>query len=276
MPFRTVPSDYLTVGEIMKNSFLTGSFLASRAKAYHFKNTHKPEAAPFNRQQLERRFARRAERFERRKGGYSLTLQASAIGACLALIGVLNLPLYQQDTFEIQFVQQELVEMEEIVQTAQQLTPPLPPRPPVPVEVPNDEVLENDVLDLDASLDINEPLAALPPPPPPVEEETEDELEIFVVVEEMPEMIGGMAALIKDLQYPRLAQQANIEGMVVVQVVVNEEGEPLNPVVARSGSELLDKAAIAAVMKQRFKPGMQRGRAVKVQIAIPVRFQLTT
>lgn len=260
----------------MKNSFLTGSFLAGRAKAYHFKNTHKPESAPFNRQQLEHRFARRAERFERRKGGYGLTLQLSAIGACLALIGVLNLPLYQQDTFEIQFVQQELVEMEEIVQTAQQLTPPPPPRPPVPVEVPNDEVLENDVLDLDASLDINEPLAALPPPPPPVEEETEDELEIFVVVEEMPEMIGGMAALIKDLQYPRLAQQANIEGMVVVQVVVNEDGEPLNPIVARSGSELLDKAAIAAVMKQRFKPGMQRGRAVKVQIAIPVRFQLTT
>lgn len=259
----------------MKTNFLTGSFLASRASVYRFKNTPTPSKKSLNQAQLEERFSRRAERFHAKKNGYGLTLQLSFIGACLLLIGAVHVPMYQKSTFEIDLVTQELVEMEEIVQTQQQLLPPPPPRPPVPVEVPNDEVLDDDILDLDASLDITETLAALPPPPPPVEEEPEEENEIFVVVENMPEMIGGMAALVKDLQYPRLAQQAGIEGMVVVQVVVNEEGKPLNPVIARSGSELLDEAAIEAVMKQRFKPGMQRGRAVKVQLAIPVRFQLT-
>lgn len=259
----------------MKTSFLTGSFLAGRASVYRLKNGSVPAEKSLNPEQLEHRFARRAERFEMRKQGYGLTLQLSIIGACLVLIGMFSLPLYQQGSFEIEFVQQELVEMEEIVQTQQQLMPPPPPRPPVPVEVPNDEVLEDDVLDLDASLDINETLAALPPPPPPPVEEEEEEPEIFVVVEEMPQMIGGMAALVKDLTYPQLAQQAGIEGMVVVQVVIDEEGRPLNPIIARSGSELLDDAAIEAVMKQNFKPGRQRGQPVKVQLAIPVRFQLT-
>ena len=121
---------------------------------------------------------------------------------------------------------------------------------------------------------------ALPPPPLPepevIEEEEPDPTdEIFVVVEQMPEMIGGFQSLLKDLEYPALARQAGLEGMVVVNVIIDESGMPESARIARSVAEVLDKAAIEAVMKQRFEPGRQRGRPVRVEMAIPVRFQLT-
>ena len=61
--------------------------------------------------------------------------------------------------------EQEVVKMEEIVQTEHQETPPPPPRPPVPVEVPNDEVVEDKVLDINAELNLDDKLQTPPPPP---------------------------------------------------------------------------------------------------------------
>lgn len=256
-------------------SFFTGNFLPGYSSAYRYKPTPLPKSGCTPEEQTER-FQQRATRFENKKTGYAITLQVGAVVACLLIIGLLKLDFSTEQTFEITLVEQEIVEMEEIVQTNQQALPPPPPRPPVPIEVPNDEVLDDSPLDLDASLDINEPLASLPPPPPPEEEEeTDEEPEIFVVVENPPQMIGGLAALSKDLEYPIVARQAGLEGVVVIQVVVDEQGQPNRPQVMRSVHDVLDEAAVAAVLKQRFKPGTQRGRAVKVQIAVPVRFRLT-
>ena len=72
-----------------------------------------------------------------------------------------------------------------------------------------------------------------------------------------------------------LARQAGLEGMVVVNVIIDETGKPESARVVRSVAEVLDKAAVEAVMKQRFEPGRQRNRPVRVEMAIPVRFQLT-
>ncbi len=171
---------------------------------------------------------------------------------------------------------QEIVQMEEIEQTQQEKKPPPPPRPPVPVTVPDDVVMEDVELDLDASLDLNAEITDVPPPPPApkmAEDETQ-ELEIFVVVEQMPEMIGGAQKVYEYLEYPEIARQAGLEGLVVIQVVVNKEGIPEEPIAVRSGGAVLDKAAIDAVMKLRFIPGKQRGKAVKVRLAIPIRFRL--
>lgn len=260
----------------MKNSFFIGSFLPGYASSYRYKPTSLPKHDLLP-EEMERRFEQRAVQFDRRKSGYILSLQIGVVAACLVVIGLLKIDVSAEPTFEITLVEQEVVEMEEIVQTNQEVLPPPPPRPPVPIEVPNDEVLDDVSLDLDSSLDIDEPLANLPPPPPPpTETEEEEEPEIFVVVENPPQMIGGLAALSKDLEYPMVARQAGLEGVVVVQIVVDEQGNPSTPRVMRSVHEVLDEAAVAAVLKQRFKPGMQRGRAVKVQIAVPVRFRLTS
>ena len=210
---------------------------------------------------------------------YGLTLQVSFVVALLLVIGLFHLPLRADRDYEVPIVEQEVVRMEEIQQTKQHVKPPPPPRPPVPVEVPDDIVITDDELDLDATLDIGEPLADLPPPPPPPapEEEVEPEEveeEIFVAVEEMPEIIGGTRKIYEYLEYPEMARQAEVQGLVVVQFVVEPDGVPSHPVVLRSANALLDEAAVEAVMQLRFKPGKQRGKAVRVRFAIPIRFEL--
>ena len=264
----------------MRNGFLIGRFLKAYTSAYRYKADRRPPKPNFDQQMLEKRFSQRARRFREQRGRYTIHLQAAFAVALLLVISAFQLRIYAPETEPLMLMEQELVTMEEIIQTQQLVKPPPPPRPPVPVEVPNDEIIEADDLDLDATLDITEPLAALPPPPPVPEEEEEEEPdfsdEIFVVVEQMPEMIGGWEALMKDLKYPPLARQAGLEGMVVVKVVIDETGRPLNPEVAKSVHEILDQAAIEAVLEQRFEPGRQRNRPVRVAMAIPVRFQLTT
>jgi len=177
------------------------------------------------------------------------------------------------ESIDITLAEQELVQMEEILQTQQLEKPPPPPRPPIPVEVPDDTILEDDVLDLDATLDLDAEMTDLPPPPPPANEKIIPEPEIFVVVEEMPQIIGGLQKVYEYLKYPPIARQAGLEGLVVVQLVVNEEGLPESPQIIRSAGEVLDRAATEAVMLLRFVPGRQRGRPVKVRLALPIRFQ---
>ncbi|GAB5521720.1 MAG: energy transducer TonB [Rhodothermales bacterium] len=211
---------------------------------------------------------------------YTLTLEIAFVLVLLGVGYLFRAPLYRStDGFEVTLVEQAIVHMEEIEQTKQQVKPPPPPRPPIPIEVANDVVLEDDVLDLDASLHIDEPLANLPPPPPPPPDEPEEEEaayeeEIFVVVEEMPVMVGGTKRLYELLEYPEMARIAGVEGMVVVQMVISANGHPSDITVMRSAGDLLDTAALDAVKKLEFTPGRQRGKAVAVRMSIPIRFRL--
>ncbi len=208
------------------------------------------------------------------KRRYPLYVQVGLIASLLLLIGLTNAPMRKAEIPEFIMPEQELVQMEEIQQTKQQETPPPPPKPPVPVEVPDDEILENDELDLDASLDIDEPLADLPPPPPPKEDEPEPEPEIFVVVEDPPELIGGIQGLHKKISYPPIAKKAGVEGRVTVQFVVDENGDVRDAVVLRGIGAGCDEEALRAVVASKFKPGRQRGKAVKVKMSLPVTFKL--
>lgn len=189
------------------------------------------------------------------------------------LIVAFRLDLRVEENFEVALTDQEVVQMEEIIQTAQVEKPPPPPRPPVPVEVPDDEVLEDDELDLDMSLDIDE-VPDLPPPPPPKEEEKEEEPEIFVIVEQSPELIGGLPGLQKKIKYPEIAKKAGVEGRVFLQFVVDEQGNVHDPVVTRGIGAGCDEEAIRAILEAKFKPGKQRGKAVKVKMSLPITFRL--
>jgi periplasmic protein TonB len=195
------------------------------------------------------------------------------IAALAVLIVAFRWDWATQSTFEVIEQEQEIVEMEEIQQTQQIEQPPPPPRPPVPIEVPDDQILEDDFLDLDATLDLDTPLREAPPPPPPAEEEP-DEPEIFVIVEEMPELIGGLASIQSQIRYPEIARRAGIEGRVFVQFVVDEQGNVVDPVVTRGLGAGLDEEAIRAVSQARFRPGMQRGQPVRVRMSLPITFRL--
>ncbi len=165
--------------------------------------------------------------------------------------------------------EQEVVEMEEIQRTKQEEKPPPPPRPQVPVEVPNDEIVEDQDINLDAELNFDEPLD-MPPPP----EEEDDEEDFFVVVENMPELVGGMKKLQGCVEYPEMARKAGIEGRVIVQFIVNEQGKVENPRVVRGIGGGADEEALRCVKQSEFKPGRQRGKPVRVQYSLPVIFRL--
>ena len=114
---------------------------------------------------------------------------------------------------------------------------------------------------------------------PVVEEEEPVEEEIFMVVEQMPEFPGGMAELMKflskNIKYPTIAQENGIQGRVIVQFVVNQDGSIVDPVVMRSVDPYLDKEALRVISTMpKWKPGMQRGKAVRVKYTVPVTFRL--
>ena len=202
---------------------------------------------------------------------YNVYLQLGLIVALLSFIGLVRINLYSEPPSPPPIEEQEEVVMEEVIQTKQIETPPPPPRPPVPVEVPNDEIIEDEILDLDTELDLGD-MFELPPPPPPRDDEPEDDF--FVVVEQMPQLRGGLGALQRKVSYPEMARRAGIEGRVTVQFIVNEQGRVENPRVIRGIGGGCDEAALEAVKDAKFTPGMQRGRPVRVQYSLPIVFRL--
>ena len=208
------------------------------------------------------------------KNRYTLYMEAGLIVTLGILIVAFRADWSNRGDFEIVLPEQEQISMEEIQQTEQIEQPPPPPRPPVPVEVPNDEILEDDALDLDASLDLDAPVV-LPPPPLP-EEEEEEEPEIFRIVEQMPELIGGYASIVSEVKYPEIARRAGVEGRVTVDFVVNEQGN-VQDVVVKPGYGIgagCDEEAMRVVSQAKFTPGKQRGKAVKVHMRMPIAFKL--
>lgn len=206
---------------------------------------------------------------------YTILLETGLILTLLILTALVRIDFRASEAEVIYMDEQEIVEMEEIIQTQQQETPPPPPRPPVPVPVPNDQIIEDIDIMIDAELDFGSQLA-LPPPPPQQEEEAEPEDGFFILVEQMPELIGGLEALQREVRYPERALRANIQGRVYVQFIVNERGEVESPNVIRGIGGGCDEEAIRVVSRAKFKPGMQRGRPVRVQYNLPVIFMIRT
>jgi protein TonB len=205
---------------------------------------------------------------------YSLHLQVGMIATLLVLIYLFRADLNFGGDTVFEAIEQELIEMEEVIQTEQVVKPPPPVRPPVPIEVPNDEILEDMDLNFDVSLDLDTPLDLPPPPAQAMAVVEDEEPEIYLVVEEDPELIGGLEGLQRSIRYPEIARKAGIEGRVFVQFVVDEQGNVIDPVVTRGIGGGCNEAALEAVRKAKFKPGKQRGRPVKVTYSIPVTFRL--
>lgn len=115
---------------------------------------------------------------------------------------------------------------------------------------------------------------------PVVEEEEPEEQTIFEVVEQMPEFPnGGMAGLMqylsKNIKYPTIAQENGTQGRVTVQFVVNKDGSIVDAKVLRGVDPYLDKEAVRVIMGMpKWKPGMQRGKPVRVKYTVPVMFRL--
>lgn len=200
---------------------------------------------------------------------HTVFLQLGLVVVLLIFIVAMKVEFVSQNPNTDLTEEQEVVKMEDVTQTEQEEKPPPPPRPQVPVEVPNDEIVEDQDINLNADFSQDDKLE-MPPPP-----EEEDEEDFFVAVENMPELKGGLAKLQKKINYPEMARKAGIEGKVIIQFIVNEEGKVENPKVIRGIGGGCDKEALRVVKKAEFEPGRQRGNPVRVQFSLPITFRLS-
>lgn len=224
-------------------------------------------------------------------------------------LGVFNITTRTQNVQSdlYQFSIDEDVEID--VPRSQETPPPPPPPPPPAVQ----EVAVVDILDeneeisfVDQSVDANSAVQApvpvtreraVPPPPPPPPSREEDVKEIFVVVEDMPRFPGCedlpgdnkakkacsdkklMDFIYANIHYPAVAKENGVEGNVVVQFIVNTDGSVTDLKVMRDigggcGEEALRVVNQMNTMPEKWIPGRQRGRPVRVMFTLPIRFKL--
>jgi len=205
---------------------------------------------------------------------YFINIEVGLILSLLIITTLFRLDFYPEQE-EIEYIHnEEIIQIEEIEQTHQESAPPPPPRRTVPIEVPNDEIIVDDQIVFNTELNFSDRLDVPPPPAKREEKKEGDEEEIFVVVEKMPELIGGIESIMDKIEYPELARRTGIEGRIVVQFVIDEKGNVVNPQIVRGIGGGCDEEAIEAVKQAKFTPGMQRGKPVKVQFSIPITFNL--
>ena len=178
---------------------------------------------------------------------------------------------------------QEAIFEEEVIPITEQEQPqqaPPPPQAPPAEEVL--QIIENDSQVEESTIQASDDTNAaveVKYTPVEVEEEEVDEQEIFTIVEEMPEFPGGQAAALKwianELKYPAIAQENGVQGRVTVRFTINADGSVVDPVILRGVDPHLDKEALRVIGKMpKWKPGKQRGKAVRVSYNLPVRFKL--
>ena len=98
--------------------------------------------------------------------------------------------------------------------------------------------------------------------------------EVFVVVEDAPILLGGLAELQSRIQYPAIAEKAGVQGRVFLQFIVDQEGNVKEPQVVRGIGAGCDEEALRVLQTMKFVPGVQRGERVNVKMSLPVTFKL--
>ena len=103
---------------------------------------------------------------------------------------------------------------------------------------------------------------------------------VYLMPDQMPEFPGGMQAMMKflttNIKYPVEAQKKGVSGRVIVQFVIMEDGTLDQAKVVRGIDPLLDQEALRVVkLMPKWKPGMDRGEAVKVRFTAPIMFNLS-
>lgn len=172
---------------------------------------------------------------------------------------------------------------EEIIPITQQMMKPPPPPPPAPKLTDLIEIVDEE-LDIDEELEIQDAEAD-------VENRTDysydydgagydegdyGEEDVFQVVEDMPTFPGDINKWLgKNVKYPVIAQENNIQGRVTVQFVIERDGSITDVKVLRGVDPSLDKEAVRVVKSMpKWKPGKQRGKPVRVSYTVPINFRL--
>ncbi len=113
----------------------------------------------------------------------------------------------------------------------------------------------------------------------PQQKQKEEEAPIHTVVEQPAQFPGGEAALLayvaKNIKYPAIAVEQEIQGTVQLRFVVEANGSIGDVQVVKSLESHCDKEAVRVVKSlPRFIPGKQQGRPVRVWFNLPVRYSI--
>jgi protein TonB len=137
-----------------------------------------------------------------------------------------------------------------------------PELPKIPVASEDDEFCEEVPVDF-GDIDIETLIASSGPP----EDDTEEGIP-FHWASEKPVLLKRIEPI-----YPELARKADIDGIVVIKVLIDKKGDIEIAEIFKS-IPMLDKAALDAVKQFKFKPGKQGDKYVKVWMHIPFSFKL--
>ncbi len=193
---------------------------------------------------------------------YPVIVRVTGLSGILILIFTFLVFPRSTNKMELDEEFQIIIEQIDIPQTEQFDQPPPPARPSVPVESESEDIADDVTLD---EFNLDEFDAWDAPPPPP-----EGPRVKFIPYDDPPVPLRPIRP-----KYPEIAQEAGIEGTVVVQVFVDEKGRVKDTVILKGIPNTgLDEAATEAIRNVRFRPAKQRERAVGVWISIPVNFRL--
>ena len=175
----------------------------------------------------------------------------------------------------------EVIEEEMVEITKQEQPKPQPPAPKpqvTQIQVVEDDVEVEDDIEIDAEVSQDEVIEEYFAPAE-IEEEEIVEAEIFKVVEVMPEFPGGAAKMMeyiqKNMKYPMMARESDIQGRVFVNFVVEPDGSISNVAVIRGIGGGCDEEAVRVVESMpKWNPGKQRGTAVRCAFTVPIIFKL--
>jgi protein TonB len=176
-----------------------------------------------------------------------------------------------EDSLNGNFIQpQDIITIEDIINTIQKPKIPDPPARPKIIEATIEDITDDIELD---NIDIFEDAPTTQPPLRDRPKVVEDDAP-FIWVEEMPEPIGGIKAIQEKVVYTEIAVLAGIEGTVLIEAVIDKEGNVIDAKIVRDIGGGLDESALKAVRATKFNPGKQRGKPVKVKVTIPIKFVL--
>ncbi len=201
---------------------------------------------------------------------YPVMVRGSILFSLLLLVGLsLAFPRFVANQFIDLSAQRNDDDLDvDIPQTEQFEQPPPPARPSIPVASDREDLADDVTIE---DTDFEDFIEWDAPPPPPSSGPNVK----FIAYDDPPVPVGGYGAIQRNIVYPEIAQEAGIEGKVIIQAFIDNKGRVQGMSVLQGIPNTgLNEAAMAAIKKTRFKPAQQRDRPVGVYISIPVNFKL--
>ncbi len=209
----------------------------------------------------------RNPRFDIKMQAGTVFEQALSLSLAILIMLFLTMKTINVDVYESAFGT-EYVSIEDIPATDQLRVPPAPSRPMIPVPT-MDESIPEDVTIMDTALMVDTPMPSMGTPG--VSAGSPNGMSsnrTYTTYDEAPELVKMVIPA-----YPEEAKRKNIEGRVMFQIVVDENGHVVEAIVISAiPPGIFEEAAREAIMQWRYRPAKIRDRPIRVRMNAPVMF----